>query len=101
MSPCLIDAAPRPFAMPSANAAARVNKDAGGNSSVPISTRKSRLLMSSSFRSHALQHREPQCLASLVIGFGDFLRQRAHPEDEALTFGDRDRLASIEQVERM
>src|SRR5687768_16256270 len=93
----------KPFVTPSANAAANVNKDAGGNSSVPISTRKSRLLMSSDFRrrGRAIQHREAQCLAGLVIGLGHILGQGAYAQDESLPLGDRDRLARIEQVERM
>ncbi len=47
------------------------------------------------------QHREAERFAARVVRLGDAAREGANPQDEALAFGDRDRLACVEQVERV
>ena len=42
---------------------------------------------------------KPERFAAVVVGLRDGTRQRAHAQDVALAFGDRDRLARVQQVE--
>src|SRR6056297_1623836 len=83
---------------PSRNASASTGKAFGGNSSVPISTRKS---ARSAMRGLARpgEHRKAQRFAAGVIAFRDAARHVAHAQYEALPFGDRDRVARVQQVE--
>src|SRR5204862_2156891 len=74
---------------PKASESAR--SDFGGSSSVSSST--------SSVAFSAMDQREAEALARLVVGLGDRARERAHAPDVGGTFADRDRAARIEQVD--
>src|SRR5260221_3006003 len=74
-----------------AKASESARSDFGGSSSVSSST--------SSVAFSAMDERETEALARLVVGLGDRTRERAHAADICGTFGDRDRAARIEQVE--
>ena len=87
---------------PAAKACSSVRSAFGGSSSVPSSTRKSRR---SSFMPpllpapSAVQQREAERLAALVVRLRHRARERAHAQDVALPLGHRDGAARIEQVE--
>src|SRR5882724_3393551 len=74
-----------------AKASDSARNDFGGSSSVSSST--SRVAWS------AMDERETEALARLVVGLRDGAREHSHAADVGGTFGDRDRAARIEQVE--